>query len=330
MTNINLPAKDSEHINFAHRNYHLTEKTGEGGFATVYKAKQRNTGKVVAIKFLTLPNSLSNAKKQQYLQRFEQETMLSACLDHPHIVRLLDKGQCSNQHVYAVFEFISGETLKHHLAWSGAMSIAAAANIMAQVLQALAHAHSKGVIHRDIKPANIMLSKTGTTMQAKILDFGIGILVNEQQQKAKNITLNTETLGTPTYSAPEQLRGESVSAKTDIYAWGLVFLECIMGYPAIRGSNLASVVKQHLNSENVPIPAAMNNTPLGNLICKAVNKNPQARAASANNLYHELTKLNITACADGLFSNTCNANQTKTATTNLDKTQAYQPNLLNE
>jgi len=330
MTEFSLPVKEIDHIDFAHSNYQLIEKIGEGGFAKVYKAKQLNTGQFVAIKFLTLPNTLQEDKKQRYINRFERETLLSGRLQHPNIVRLLDKGQCSNEHVYAVFEFISGESLKHHLAWSGSFNTVTAADIMAQILDALAHAHGQGVIHRDIKPANIMLTKTGAKIHAKILDFGIGTFINEQNLDAKNITLTNETLGTPSYSAPEQLRGEPATAKTDIYAWGLVFLECVTGHPAISGSSLASIFHKQLNPANVPLPGAMVDTPLGNFIRRTVNKNTNERAANASDLYQEFTQLNVAAFVGDLSesANECSESAGANTDTNLNQTQLYEPNLL--
>lgn len=329
MTEFSLPVKDSDHIDFAHSNYQLIEKIGEGGFAKVYKAKQLNTGQFVAIKFLTL-NALQEDEKQRYINRFERETLLSGRLQHPNIVRLLDKGQCSNEHVYAVFEFISGESLKHHLAWSGSFNTVTAADIMAQILDALAHAHGQGVIHRDIKPANIMLTKTGAKIHAKILDFGIGTFVNEQNLDTKNITLTNETLGTPSYSAPEQLRGEPATAKTDIYAWGLVFLECVTGHPAISGSSLASIFHKQLNPANVPLPGAMVDTPLGNFIRRTVSKNTSERAANASDLYQEFTQLNVAAFVGDLSEsgNEYSESGGVNTDTNLNQTQLYEPNLL--
>ena len=221
--------------------YQLYEKIGEGGFGHVYRAKQRNTGQIVAIKFLTVSNEFDAQKKQRYIERFERETQLGSRLQHPNIVRLLDKGQCDDL-LYAVFEYVDGQTLRQALADDGAMLPNKAAEVMMQVLDALSHAHEQGVIHRDIKPANIMLTKAGAKTHAMVLDFGIGTLVNEaRQQDYKTLTLTQETLCTPSYSAPEQLRGEPPTPKTDIYVWGLVLLECLTGQPAVSGASLASI-----------------------------------------------------------------------------------------
>lgn len=273
--------------------YELFEKIGEGGFGLVYRAKQVNTGQIVAIKFIALDADFDEAKKQRYIERFERETLLCSRLQHPNIVRLLDKGR-SGDSLYAVFEYVEGLTLKETLIKSGSLLPIEAAEIMAQVLDGLAHAHEQGVIHRDIKPANIMLTKTGAKTHAKVLDFGIGTLVNEARQlDYKSITLTQETLGTPSYSAPEQLRGEPPTPKTDIYVWGLVFIECLTGQPTVSGSSLAAIFHQQLSQSNVPLPAALAGHHVAGLLRRVLHKKSHERAGNAAELYNEFVQLNF-------------------------------------
>ena len=279
---------------FHSTNYQLIEMIGQGGFGIVYKAKQISTDQVVAIKFLTLTSEFDSNKRKRYLERFQRETALSSRLQHPNIVRLLDKGVCDDDLVYAVFEYVDGISLKQHLTENGALLPADTANLMGQVLDALSHAHDQGVIHRDLKPANIMLSRVGTKDHIKILDFGIGTLSNEvRQHDYKSITLTHETLGTPSYSAPEQLRGESPSIKSDIYVWGLVFIECLTGEPAITGNSLASIFHKQLSLSNVPIPTAVAGHPVANLLRRVLNKKVNERAGDASLIYHDLKQINI-------------------------------------
>ncbi|MCJ8272105.1 MAG: serine/threonine protein kinase, partial [Psychrosphaera sp.] len=170
--------------------YQLKEKIGQGGFGEVYRACQCNTEQSVAIKFLTLDADFDAAKKQRYIDRFARETLLGSRLQHPNIVRLLDKGQCDDDLLYAVFEYVDGTTLKQYLLDHGAMKAVEAADVMTQILDGLTHAHQLGVVHRDIKPANIMLTWVGAKLHAKILDFGIGSLVNESRHlDYKTLTL---------------------------------------------------------------------------------------------------------------------------------------------
>ncbi|EAQ65817.1 protein kinase domain protein [Marinomonas sp. MED121] len=282
-------------------NYQLIEMIGQGGFGVVYKAKQISTDQVVAIKFLSISSEFDEKKRERYLERFQRETSLSSRLQHPNIVRLLDKGVCDDDLVYAVFEYVSGKSLKQHLSEKGALLPAETANLMGQVLDALAHAHDQGVIHRDLKPANIMLSKLGTKEHIKILDFGIGTLSNEvRQHDYKSITLTHETLGTPSYSAPEQLRGESPSIKSDIYVWGLVFIECLTGEPAITGNSLASIFHKQLSLSNVPIPTAVAGHPVANLLRRVLNKKVNERAGDAALIYHDLKQININSLVGDL------------------------------
>jgi serine/threonine protein kinase len=265
--------------------YKLFEQIGEGGFGHVYRAQQINTGQIVAIKFLAVNAEFDTAKKTRYIERFERETLLCSRLQHPNIVRLLDKGRCNDDLLYTVFEYVEGLTLKETLLNSGPLLPVDVAAIMAQVLDALSHAHEQGVIHRDIKPANIMLNKVGAKTHVKVLDFGIGTLVNEARQlDYKSITLTQETLGTPSYSAPEQLRGEPPTLKTDLYVWGLVFIECLTGHPAISGSSLASIFHKQLSQSNVPLPASIVGHPIGALLRRVLQKKSHERSVNATDL----------------------------------------------
>ncbi|WP_281557605.1 TOMM system kinase/cyclase fusion protein [Thalassomonas sp. RHCl1] len=292
-------------LGFVSDAYRLVRKIGQGGFGQVYLAKQLNTNQDVAIKFLSVSSDFDEAKKKRYIERFDRETLLCSRLQHPNIVRLLDKGCCHDNLLYAVFEYVDGKTLKQTLADSGALLPLDAAAVMGQVLDALAHAHEQGVIHRDIKPANIMLTKVGAKIHAKVLDFGIGTLVNEVRQlDYKSITLTQETLGTPSYSAPEQLRGEPPTPKTDIYVWGLVFIECLTGQPAISGTSLASVFHKQLSQSNVPLPASLAGHSVSALLRRVLNKKASERAADAAELYHEFHQLNFSTLVGELNQHT--------------------------
>jgi TOMM system kinase/cyclase fusion protein len=282
----------TERFNNAH--YTLIHKIGEGGFGKVFKAKNNNTGQFVAIKFLALEPHLEEQKKQRYIERFKRETALSSKLEHPHIVRLLDKGQIDDDLLFGVFEYIEGISLRQHLTQEGALNAIEATDVMLQVLDALIHAHGKGIIHRDIKPANIMLAKSGAKTYAKILDFGIGTLVSEHRQPDFNtLTLTQETLGTPSYSAPEQLRGEPATTQTDLYVWGLVFLECLTGQPAVSGSSIASIYHKQLSDVNVSLPAPLLGHPLAALFRRVLKKNAIERVITTQESYNELNSINV-------------------------------------
>ncbi|MBQ4850220.1 TOMM system kinase/cyclase fusion protein [Pseudoalteromonas sp. MMG012] len=279
---------------FDSAHYELIHKIGEGGFGKVFKARHKNTNQFVAIKFLALEPHLEEQKKRRYIERFKRETQLSSQLQHPHIVRLLDKGQVDEHLLYGVFEYVDGISLRQHLTQEGALNAVDATDVMLQVLDALIHAHSRGIIHRDIKPANIMLAKSGAKTYAKILDFGIGTLVSEHRQPDFNtLTLTQETLGTPSYSAPEQLRGEPATTKTDLYVWGLVYLECLTGLPAVTGSSIASIYHKQLSDINVPLPAPLLGHPLASLLRRVLKKNAIDRVITSQESFNELNSINV-------------------------------------
>ncbi|TMP80720.1 TOMM system kinase/cyclase fusion protein [Pseudoalteromonas phenolica] len=282
------------HEQFNSTQYQLLHKIGEGGFGKVFKATQINTGQTVAIKFLAIEPHCEEQQKQRYIERFKRETSLSSQLQHPNIVRLLDKGQVNDNLLYGVFEFVEGLSLREHLTQEGALNAVDAKEVMLQVLDALIHAHQNGIIHRDIKPANIMLSKTGAKTHAKILDFGIGTLTQDNRLPDFNtLTMTQETLGTPSYSAPEQLRGEPATTKTDLYVWGLVFLECLTGLPAISGSSVAAVYHKQLSDMQVSIPSSLLGHPIADLLRRILVKNATERVITGDALYQEVSQVNM-------------------------------------
>lgn len=292
--NINEVAQENIKHFFVSDDYVLLEKIGEGGFGEVYKAKKINTGQYVAIKFLKLNPDYDKEKKSRYLERFNREVLLASQLQHPNIIRLLDKGQCDGDLVYAVFEYADGQSLRDYLNDCGKISAVDAVDVMGQVLDALSHAHENGIVHRDIKPSNIMLLNIGAKIHVKILDFGIGALLHDaRSMDYKTITLAQESLGTPSYSAPEQLRGEPPSAKTDLYVWGLVFIECMTGNPAMSGSSLASIFHKQLSPSNVPLPIEIVGHPLAALLQRVLQKKPAERMESAAAVYGELQRINV-------------------------------------
>ncbi|MCF2858196.1 protein kinase [Pseudoalteromonas sp. SMS1] len=279
---------------FESSKYELLNKIGEGGFGKVFKAKQLNTGQHVAIKFLAIDQHCDEQKKQRYIDRFKRETNLSSQLQHPNIVRLLNKGQIDEDLLYGVFEFVEGRSLREHLLIEGPFNALEATDIMLQVLDALIHAHNKCIVHRDIKPANIMLTKTGAKLHAKILDFGIGTFTQDNRQADfRTLTLTQETLGTPSYSSPEQLRGEPATTKTDLYVWGLVFLECLTGLPAMNGTSVAAIYHKQLSESHIPLPSALLSHPISGLLRRILKKSTTERVITGTEIFEELKSLNM-------------------------------------
>lgn len=274
--------------------YRVDGTLGKGGYGCVYACTQISTGQTVALKLLA-PEAGEDAPPMAHqLARFQREVDLCASLHHPNIVRILDKGRTEDETLFIAFEFVPGITLKEHLTLKKHLSATEAGDIMGQVMEALAHAHDLGVIHRDLKPANIMVNETGTRCHVKILDFGLATLVEEARPMSyESLTLTRQAVGTPSYCAPEQLRGEPPSPASDLYAWGLLFLECLTGQPVFSCGNLAEVYHMQLSPREVPLPAAVAGHPLGQLLRKVLKKSRQDRFDATTTLWGELNRLNL-------------------------------------
>jgi TOMM system kinase/cyclase fusion protein len=272
-------------------NYHGLELIGTGGFSRVYRARQRSTGRTFAIKLVA--GIAGEPDSSNRIARFRRELALCRELYHPHIVGLVDQGEFEGV-PYAVFEYVDGVTLAELLRKEGVLSAVEAGGLMGQVLDALTCAHAKGVVHRDLKPSNIMVSKTGARWSAKVLDFGIGaFLPDVRQPDDLTLTRTTETVGTPSYVSPEQLRGDPVTARSDLYAWGIVFLECLLGRPPLRGATIAELFHQHLSPYEIPLPGAIQRHALARVLRRAFRKNPAHRASSAAELLADLQRVHL-------------------------------------
>jgi len=273
--------------------YEFLGELGSGGFSTVYKARQITTSQDVAIKVLRLPEEHSAEALEKRIARFRREMQLCAQMHHPNIVRLIDSGQIERD-LYTVFEFVPGRNLGQILKDEGHLDPVEAHYFMAQTLDALACAHAQGVVHRDLKPANIMVVSTGARRNVLVLDFGIGRLTEEgKNDEHHRITLTHEILGTPAYAAPEQLRNEPPSPRSDLYSWGLVFLECLTGERIVDGATLAEVLFKQLSPDPVRLPPMLRGHPLGRLLLRALAKDPAARDVTAKTLLHELEACDV-------------------------------------
>ncbi|TSE04657.1 TOMM system kinase/cyclase fusion protein [Aquimarina algiphila] len=292
MKNVSTTHKSDVDIDL--KNYRIQEKIGEGGYGKVFKAEQISTGQTVAIKMLKFKDTLSEQSKKQHIARFERETQLCVQINHPNIVTLLDKGYTIDEEPYAVFEYISGETLKDLINRTNGLSAEETGVLMEQVLDALECAHAKGIIHRDLKPHNIMVTKRKTKSYVKILDFGMGTFSYDfKSDDYKDLTLTQEVIGTPAYSAPEQLRGEPPTVKSDLYAWGLIFLECLTGQPVMKGTSVAEIFQQQLNAVNVPLPPSIMDHPIAKILNDVLHKDPRQRIHNAEMISEAFAEINL-------------------------------------
>lgn len=270
--------------------YEASRQLGEGGFGQVFLAKQVATGQDVAIKLLSLKH---NKTIETQIARFQREMRLCAGLHHPNIVRLIDSGQLGDDVLCTVFEYVPGETLAELLR-KGGLDPREATHLMMQVLDALGCAHAAGIVHRDLKPQNIMVTSTGVRRNAMVLDFGIGAIVEAVRlEEFARLTKTNELLGTPAYAAPEQLRGQAPSVRSDLYSWGLVFLECLTGVQAIKADNLSELLARQSGPEPVPIPSWLRTHHLGRVLGRVLVKQVERRTVDAAELMRELERREV-------------------------------------
>jgi predicted ATPase/serine/threonine protein kinase len=272
--------------------YELLSHIGTGGFGLVYKARQLNTGQLVAIK---IARHVEGPGTGGAVGRFQREMSVVAQLGHPNIVRLIDAGQLPDGRLFTVLQLVHGITLGSLLLREGPMRPPEAQHLMTQVLDALCSAHDLGVIHRDLKPANIMVTNMGARRNAMVLDFGIATYVKAMRDEGyQSLTPVGAVGGTPAYMAPEQLDGEESNPQSDIYAWGLVFLECLTGQRVVRGGTMAQNMFIHLRPEPHAVPSVIAAHPLGRVLRKALAKNPAQRYTDARSALTELSPCDVT------------------------------------
>ena len=279
--------------------YEVTALIGTGGMGEVYRARDPRLGRDVAIKVLPRglaadrdPSAGSGSSRARSrddrLRRFEQEARAVAALNHPNILALFDIGTHEGA-PYLVTELLDGESLQDRLK-GGGLTVRRALETAVQIAQGLTAAHERGIIHRDVKPANVFLTKDG---RVKILDFGIAKLVPrsgaEATAEAPTVAQATEAgsaLGTVGYMAPEQLRGQGVDQRADIFSFGCVLYEMLSGHPPFRKSTDADTAAAILHEDPPPfavhgreIPAA-----LGAIVDRCLEKRPDDRFSSAHDL----------------------------------------------
>jgi TOMM system kinase/cyclase fusion protein len=266
--------------------YEILEELGSGSFGRVYRARQLSTGQSVAIKLLSEREATESSTGRE-ADRFRRETQICAALSHTNIVQLIDSGETSAGQLYAVFAHVPGDTLATTLENEGSLDVAESLRLMTQVLDALACAHAKGIVHRDLKPANLMLSGTGARRNALVLDFGLGGLIEGRRRREwETLTQSREFLGTPLYAAPEQIAGEAPTERADLYAWGLIFLECLTGRHPFEAEGAAA--RLFTGGGAVEIPAWLQDHRLGELLEKVTARDVEKRDVSIESLIEAL------------------------------------------
>ncbi len=262
--------------------YELIEIIGEGGMAVVYKALDRRLNRYVAVKIMR-PEM---AQEEEFRKRFFAESHAVALLSSPNIVAVYDVSH-STDIEYIVMELVEGITLKQYMERKGPIPWREAVYFAKQIARALAHAHAKGVIHRDIKPQNMLLLRDGTL---KVGDFGIAALENEIRDESGT------AIGSIHYIAPEQIRGESPDARSDLYSLGVVMYEMLTGQKPYNGDTLGEIAIKHLNTVPEPPSKLIPEIPpeLEHITLKAMNANIFERYQNAEELIRDLDRFALT------------------------------------
>ncbi|HEU4457531.1 MAG TPA: serine/threonine-protein kinase [Methylibium sp.] len=264
--------------------YALKYRIGDGGLGTVYAAEDPLLSRRVAIKTLNLTpghptGELGTDAREPFNAMFLHEARAAAHLSHPHIVTVFDAG-LSPQGAYIAMELLKGKDLRHLLAEGWRPTVGQAALIIRRVADALAYAHSKGVVHRDIKPANIFM--VGRT-QPKVLDFGIASIAHGRESGGASG-------GSPHYMAPEQVRNAATDRRTDVFSLGVVLYELLTGFRAFDGGSLAAIASAVTDFDPPPADEVSPQAPraLAAIAARAMAKRPEDRFRSARALSKDL------------------------------------------
>jgi serine/threonine protein kinase len=283
--------------------YRILDRLGRGGMGEVYLAEDTNLGRRVAIKFPVLTSD-----EHDFRARFLREARAISELSNPHIATLYDYGETSDGHPFLVMELVQGRTLARMMR-KGELTLPLALQIIEDVASALTEAHARGIVHRDIKPQNIMVNDRG---QVKVLDFGLAKQLNQDpiavsEPEARTL-LNVHTrsgalVGTPAFLSPEQAMGGSVDARSDLFALGGVFYECVTGQPAFPGSSLIEIAANVIHVEPPP-PSTVNPAlppELDSVVLRALAKKVEKRYQSAEDLISD-----VRAVRNGLHDDVSN------------------------
>ncbi|MDF2978647.1 MAG: Serine/threonine protein kinase PrkC, regulator of stationary phase [Actinomycetospora sp.] len=266
--------------------YELGPALGYGGMSEVHGGRDVRLGRDVAIKVLRA----DLARDPQFQVRFRREAQNAAALNHPAIVAVYDTGEAPSSDVplpYIVMEYVAGRTLRDIVKTEGPMDPYRVCEVLADVCAALDFSHRHGIIHRDVKPANVMITPAGAV---KVMDFGIARALSDAQPA---VTQTAAVIGTAQYLSPEQARGESVDARSDVYATGCVLFELLTGRPPFTGDSPVAIAYQHVR-EDPPTPSSVNpRVPpeLDAIAMKALAKNPSNRYQSADEMREDLYRV---------------------------------------
>jgi serine/threonine-protein kinase len=271
--------------------FRITALIARGGMGKVYRAEQAPLGRVCALKVLN-PNYAGD-QDPEFHKRFFLEASIASKLTHPNTVTIFDYGRTEDDVYYMAMEYLVGHTLHRAIREAGHFPEERAAHVARQICRALREAHSLGVIHRDLKPANIFLVEHGDeTDFVKILDFGL--VKNVSETKTEDLTQTGLFMGSPKYMAPEQIRGDRVDARTDIYALGIILYEMVTGKVPFDRPNSVNILMAHVNEEPPPLRQMNPNTQVSaafeEIIARCMAKDQNQRFGSMDEVLAALKR----------------------------------------
>jgi beta-lactam-binding protein with PASTA domain/tRNA A-37 threonylcarbamoyl transferase component Bud32 len=266
--------------------YELGEILGFGGMSEVHLARDVRLHRDVAVKV----RRADLARDPSFYLRFRREAQNAAALNHPAIVAVYDTGEAETAAgplPYIVMEYVNGVTLRDIVHTDGPMTPTRAIEVIADACQALNFSHQHGIIHRDVKPANIMIS---TTNAVKVMDFGIARALSDS---GNSVTQTAAVIGTAQYLSPEQARGDTVDARSDVYSLGCVLYEMLTGEPPFVGDSPVAVAYQHVREDPVPPSRRYEgiSADLDAVVLKALAKNPENRYQTAAEMRSDLIRV---------------------------------------
>ena len=290
--------------------YRIVELLGRGGMGAVYRADHVLIKKSFALKVLH-PELTHHTEA---VRRFEREAIAAARIDHPNVATAIDFGNLPTGEFFLVLDYVQGQSLRALLEQEGTLSELRTVRIARQIASALAAAHQASIVHRDLKPDNVMLVEGSTESDfVKVLDFGIAKLRTEDIAEEPAITRFGTIFGTPEYMSPEQALGQSVDARSDLYSLGIMIYEMLSGRTPFADEQLVTVLSRHMT--DAPAPLANVTPDLSRVFMQLLEKRPESRPASAEQLVQKLDAIPVVGMQGAAFAMPASAQMQALATT---------------